>query len=85
MIEKEHAIRILEAMRTNWDEDSKCPNAHALDMAIKSLKSKTYEDAINEYELKLLNVKATHPSEVNGIIELKRKAIEIADELKEKK
>ena len=48
MIEKEHAIRILEAMRTNWDEDSKCPNAHALDLAIKSLKSKTYEDAINE-------------------------------------
>ena len=37
MIEKEHAISILKAMRTNWDEDSKSPNAHALDMAIKAL------------------------------------------------
>lgn len=36
-IEKEYALKIIKAMRTNWDEDSKTLNAHALDMAIAAL------------------------------------------------
>lgn len=36
-IEKEHALKIIRAMRTNWDENSKTPNAHALDMAAEAL------------------------------------------------
>lgn len=36
-ITKEHALKIIRAMRTNWDENSKTPNAHALDMAAEAL------------------------------------------------
>lgn len=37
MSKKEDALRILKLMREEWDVNSKCPNAQALDMAIESL------------------------------------------------
>ena len=33
----EEAIRIIKAMRQDWDVNSKCPNANALDLAIEAL------------------------------------------------
>lgn len=69
MIEREEVLRILKLMREEWDVNSKCPNAQALDMAIESLGSFYINRNTIDYEQEIKNIKDKHIEEVTYLKE----------------
>lgn len=48
-ITKENALKIIKLMRRDWDTNSKCANAHALDMAAEALEKQIPKEPYQYY------------------------------------